>query len=326
MGEIMSKLQVAVIGTGYLGKFHAEKYCKNEDVDLVAVVDINPEAAEMVAKACDGCKAITDYNEIIDKVDAVSIVTPTETHHRVAKDFLSRGKHVLLEKPMTVSVEEAQDLIEVSEANNAMLQIGHLERFNAAVTALNGRPVNPLFIESHRMSVFTERATDVDVVLDLMIHDIDIILNIVKSHVEDVRAVGVPVVTGMVDIANARLTFANGAVANVTASRVSKEPIRRMRMFQPDAYIAIDYAHQKIEIARQEIVEGSAFPKIIEETIDIERKDALKEEIKSFVDCIKNNKQPLVGGYEGKRALEVAHIIKDAIEESMTTFKSNFDF
>ncbi len=315
-------IKVAVIGTGYLGRFHAEKYANLEGVELVAVVDIDKARAEEIASGLPhspsgSVKACSSYNEIINEVDAVSIVTPTNTHLSIGKDFLSKGINVLMEKPMALNSAEAGELIEASQKSGAILQIGHLERFNAAVVALKERDVTPMFIESHRLSGFPNRGTDVDVILDLMIHDIDIILNLVSSEIESVDAAGVPIVSNKVDIANARLTFENGCVANVTASRVALEPMRRLRIFSSDAYIAVDYAKQHISISRKDIDKESGALKVATEELDIEMKDSLNEEIKSFIDCIKSNKQPLVSGHDGKRALEVAQMIQDSVSKSM---------
>ncbi len=312
----MKKIRAAVIGTGYLGRFHAEKYAALEGAELVAVVDSDIKRAEDLAEKL-GTKACDSYSDIIGEVDAVSIVTPTKTHYSIGKDFLSKGVDVLLEKPMCVTAEEATGLIDEAEKSGAILQIGHLERFNSAVMALEGRLTTPMFIEAHRLSGFPNRGTDVDVVLDLMIHDIDIILNLVSAEVESVDAAGVPIITDKVDIANARITFANGCVANVTASRVSMEPQRRIRLFQPDAYISIDYAKQHISIYGREFKEGSTAPSIVGEELDIERKDVLFEEIKSFIECSREKKPPLVTGHDGRRALQVAQRIQESVKASM---------
>ena len=314
------KIKTAVIGVGYLGRFHAQKYASIEETELIGVVDFNLDRAKEVGEEV-GADAFDSFDSIIDKVDAVSIVTPTETHHKVAREFLSRGKHVLLEKPMTVTMEEAEDLIKLSAENNAVLQVGHLERFNPAVVALQGVVDKPVFIESHRLSPFPNRATDVDVVLDLMIHDIDIILNLVDSDIDSIEATGVPVISGKVDIANARLKFKNGCVANVTASRVSSEPQRKIRLFQLDAYMSIDYAAQQISVVRLE--KSAQGPKINEEKIHIERGDSLLEEIKSFVACIKSGETPLVSGTIGKRALGAVHKIQKEVDASMELLKSH---
>ncbi|MCK5237798.1 MAG: Gfo/Idh/MocA family oxidoreductase [Deltaproteobacteria bacterium] len=317
----MSNLKTAVIGVGYLGRFHAEKYSKLENSELVAVVDPNTARAEEIAKEF-STKAYSDYKDLLGKVDCVSIVTPTESHATIGMDFIKSGTHVLIEKPITKTAKEAEDLIAEAEKQNVILQVGHLERFNPAVVALKDKVKNPVFIESHRLSPFPNRATDVDVVLDLMIHDIDIILNLVADEVESVDATGIPVISGKVDIANARIKFKNGCVANVTASRISKETLRRIRLFQPDAYISIDYAEQKINLSS--IDRGKeGLPQIKEEEITIERKDMLFEEIKSFLECIENGSSPIVSGHDGKRALDVAARIQVSVEKSLQQIFKN---
>ncbi len=319
----MSNLKTAVIGVGYLGRFHAEKYSKLENSELVAVVDPNTARAEEIAKEF-STKAYSDYKDLLGKVDCVSIVTPTESHATIGMDFIKSGTHVLIEKPITKTAKEAEDLIAEAEKQNVILQVGHLERFNPAVVALKDKVKNPVFIESHRLSPFPNRATDVDVVLDLMIHDIDIILNLVADEVESVDATGIPVISGKVDIANARIKFKNGCVANVTASRISKETLRRIRLFQPDAYISIDYAEQKINLSS--IDRGKeGLPQIKEEEITIERKDMLFEEIKSFLECIENGSSPIVSGHDGKRALDVAARIQVSVEKSLQQIFKNIE-
>lgn len=319
----MSIVRTAVIGTGYLGKFHAQKYAQLDESELVAVVDIDINTAREIGEPL-GAEAYSDYTELFGKVDAVSIVTPTESHHKIAKEFLSRGIDVLVEKPITVTVKEAKDLIKTADANDAILQVGHLERFNAAVIALEDKLQNPMFIESHRLSQFPNRATDVSVVLDLMIHDIDIILNLVNSEVETVHAAGIPVISDKVDIANARLTFKNGCVANVTASRVSLEQQRRIRLFQSNAYITIDYAKQHITVLRPvPALEEGGMPSVAKEDLDITTSDSLLEEIRAFLNSSINREKPMVGGSEGLKALEVAHKIQDCVEESIKKLKES---
>ncbi len=318
----MNKIRAGVVGAGYLGRFHAQKYAEIDAAELVGVVDIDRGRAEEVARlAC--TTPYTDYEELFGKVDAVSVVTPTETHCEIGLAFLSKGIDVLIEKPMAVTTAEAEALIKEAEDKGAVLQVGHLERFNPAVIALEGKLTNPMFIESHRLSPFPNRATDVDVVLDVMIHDIDIILNLVDSEVESVDAVGVPIISNKVDIANARMRFKNGCVANVTASRVSKESLRRTRIFQPDAYIAIDYAAQCISISR--LVRGgdTPYPAINEERLEIERRDSLKDEIRSFLECSVTRTPPLVTGRDGKRALEVAAMIQAATKSSLEVLRGS---
>ncbi len=302
----MSKLKCAVIGTGYLGKFHAEKYASLPNCELVAVVDINEQAAKDVAGK-HGAEALTDYQSLLGNVDAVSIVVPTTLHHQVSKDFLNAGAHVLVEKPITVTVEEADELVAIAKEKNLILQVGHLERFNPAVMGLGDMDDKPVFIESHRLSPFNPRANDVSVVLDLMIHDIDIILAIVDSEVDRMEASGTSVLTKGTDIANARLTFKNGCVANVTASRISMKMERKMRMFRPNSYISVDF--QERVLTKHFTGDKEMFPGVPSIETDksvFENGDALLEEIKQFVACIETGTQPLVTGDAGRRALATA--------------------
>ena len=312
----MKKIKSAVIGAGYLGKFHAEKYASLPDSELIAVVDVNQQAAEEIAQKHQ-TKALTDYRQLLGQVDAVSIVVPTTLHHQVALDFINHGTHVLVEKPITVTVEEADELIVAAQANNVLLQVGHLERFNPAVMGLDHLPDKPLFIESHRLSPFNPRANDVSVVLDLMIHDIDIILALVDSEIERLDASGTPVLTKGIDIANARIVFKNGCVANVTASRVSMKMERKMRMFRPSCYVSVDFQNRVLtqhQIGDKEMFPG--IPDIKTNKSTFENGDALLEEIKSFLQCIKMGEAPLVSGESGKRALQVAIQISQLIGES----------
>ena len=310
----MSKLKCAVIGAGYLGKFHAEKYASLENCELVAVVDINEHVVKEVAEK-NGAKGLTDYDSLLGQVDAVSIVVPTSLHHKVSRDFLNAGTHVLVEKPMTVTVEEADELIAIAKEKSVILQVGHLERFNPAIMGLD-KEAKPLFIEAHRLSPFNPRANDVSVILDLMIHDIDIILALVDSDIKRIDASGTSVLTQGTDIANARLTFTNGCVANVTASRISMKMERKMRLFRPCSYISVDF-QDKILIKHQtgdkEMFPG--IPEIVSEESKFENGDALLEEIKHFVDCIQTNKNPLVSGEAGRRALETAIEISQLIKQ-----------
>jgi len=302
----MNKLKCAVIGAGYLGKFHAEKYASLKDCELVAVVDINAEAAQQVAEK-NGAQALTNYHDLLGKVDAVSVVVPTSYHHSVSKDFLNAGAHVLVEKPITVTVEEADELIAIAKEKNVILQVGHLERFNPAVRGLEKMEDKPLFIESHRLSPFNPRANDVSVVLDLMIHDIDIIMALVDSEVEKIDASGTAVLTQGTDIANARITFKNGCVANVTASRISMKMERKMRMFRPCSYISVDFQNRvliKHRTGEKEMFPG--IPEIVTEESVFESGDALLDEIKHFVNCIKTGENPLVPGEAGRKALATA--------------------
>jgi len=302
----MGKLKCAVIGVGYHGKFHAQKYAQSPDVELVAVVDIDSESAKDVAKE-NNCEAMTGYHSLLGKVDAVSIVVPTNIHYHVAKDFLFAGSHVLIEKPITVTVDEADELIKIARKKQLILQVGHLERFNAALLQFDFSEEKPLFIESHRLATFNPRANDVSVVLDLMIHDIDIILDIVDSEVEHIDASGTPVLTGDTDIANAHIIFKNGCVANVTASRVSMKVERKMRMFRPDSYVSVDFQNRVFtchRTSKREMFPG--VPEIVTEESSFVNGDALLEEIKHFISCIKERREPLVTGEDGRKALKTA--------------------
>ena len=307
----MRKIKVGVVGVGYLGRFHALKYAKLKGCELVGVVDIIKERADEVAKTCN-TTPFYRHQELFDKVRAVSIAVPTISHYPITKDFLERGIDVLLEKPMAMNLKEARELVEIAEERHLIFQVGHLERFNTAVMALEGILKDPMFIESHRLSPFEGRGLDVDVVLDLMIHDIDIILSLVKAPVERIWAVGVPVLSNKVDIANVRIAFANGCVANITASRVSQVRTRKVRIFQADAYISIDFANQHVTVLRRE-GEGT-FPRIVEEKVEITKGDSLEREIEAFVEAVRSRGQPPITGADGLRALEVAVKIKEEME------------
>jgi len=303
----MGNLRALVIGVGYLGRFHAQKYAGLDGIDLVGVVDASSKRAEEVAEEV-GTRAYTEYRPLLDQVDLVSIVVPTQHHHQVARDCLEAGCHILLEKPITQTVAEADELIALARHRDLVFQVGHLERFNPAILALKGVLKSPLFIESQRMAPFKPRGTDVNVVLDLMIHDIDIILSMVPAGIKLVNSVGVPVLSEEVDIANARLQFENGCVANVTASRVSREAVRKIRIFQPDAYISIDYQARNIAIYRKEGggMPVPGLPNVTMEQRRFEQSDSLLEEIRAFVGAVRTGSPPVVTGEDGKRALELA--------------------
>ena len=302
----MKKLRTAVIGVGYLGRFHAQKYAALPNSELIAVVDACAETAQRVADELK-TEALTDYRQLFGKVDAVSIVVPTQLHHAVAKEFLAHGVHVMLEKPMTVTVAEADELIALAKQKNLVLQIGHLERFNSAVMALEKVLDRPQFIESHRLAPFKPRGADVNVVLDLMIHDIDIIQNLVRSPITKIDTNGVTVLTKEIDIANARLHFENGCVANVTASRVSMKPQRKMRIFQPDAYISVDFQDKVLSVHRKgnkEMFPG--IPEITSEESVFENSDAIRAELEAFLAAIEQGTPPPVTGEDGRDALKTA--------------------
>lgn len=310
------RIRTAVIGVGHLGRFHAQKYAGLDNAELVGIADSNTDNAKRVAEEV-GTRAYFDYRELVGHVDAVSVVTPTESHLKIAADFLSRGIDVLVEKPIAMNTAEAKELVAVAKKSGAILQVGHLERFNGAVMALEGKIESPLFIESRRLSPFPNRSTDVDVILDLMIHDIDIILSLVNSDIESIDAVGIPVVTNSVDITNARLRFTNGCVADVTANRVSRVKERTINIYQPETNISIDYAAQHITITDITPDKEAGFAKLVDTELDIVKSDSLLEEIKAFLACSEHNRRPLVSGHEGLIALEVASRIQEAVANSM---------
>jgi predicted dehydrogenase len=310
----MSRLRTAVIGVGYLGNFHAQKYAALPEVELVGVVDSDPRRAAEIAAAV-GTRSFSDHRELIGLVDAVSVVVPTQFHHTVARDFLSAGVHVLIEKPITVTIAEADELIAIADQQQVVFQVGHLERFNPVLVALDGVLNGPCFIESVRIAPFKPRGTDVNVVLDLMIHDIDLIQHIVGSPVERIDAIGAPVFTGEEDIANARIAFESGCVANVTASRISLKSERKMRIFQRDAYITLDFQNRKVLVAQKgagELLPGVPNVKVTER--ELEPADALMNEISSFIAAIVRGTPPQVSGRDGKRALETALKINEGLK------------
>ncbi|MBA3582353.1 MAG: Gfo/Idh/MocA family oxidoreductase [Gammaproteobacteria bacterium] len=310
-------IRTAVIGVGYLGKFHAQKYAALASSELIAVVDHNLSLAQEIAAPLK-TRAVQDYRDILEQIDAVSIAVPTRLHYQIAADLLRAGKHVLLEKPMTVTVAEADELIALAQQHHCVLQIGHLERFNPAIVGLDKLLTNPLFIESHRLAPFKLRATDVNVILDLMIHDIDIILDLVRSDVIEIAASGAKVLSNSVDIANARLTFANGCVANVTASRVSLKTERKMRIFQDNTYISVDFQNRVLSHhyrGTEETSEG--VPKIESAETVHESGDALLAEIESFLHCIQHQQAPLVSGSDGRRALATAIRITELMKANL---------
>ncbi len=323
--EYMKTLKVGVIGVGYLGKFHAEKYAAMDGVDFVGIADTNMETGERVADQF-GVRFFDDFNSLLHEVEAVSVVVPTTNHYEVAAACLEKGVDVLLEKPMTSTLVEADKLINLADKNNLLLQVGHLERFNPAILAMEQYVTKPMFIESHRIHMFKNRGIDVDVVLDLMIHDIDIILSIVNAPLKTIHTVGVPVVTHTTDIANARLIFENGCTANVTVSRISKDNIRRIRIFQPRSFISVDYAKKEFMVIKQSKEKDEmGLPK--EEVIHscyIE-KDALENELKDFMDNVRNRTTPKVSGKEGRQALAMALDIMAQIRENAEMHKHFFE-
>ena len=308
------KIKVAVVGVGSLGQHHARVYSEMNNVTLVGVVDTDGKRAEEIASTFN-CSAYTDLDALYGKIDAASVVVPTSAHHAVSKTLLQHGIHLLLEKPITGTLKEADDLIATSKETGAVLQVGHIEQFNSGVLMLKKHLTNPRFIECHRVSPFAGRGTDVHVILDLMIHDIDIILSLVPAEVSEIRASGTSVLTQMIDIANVRLAFTNGCVANITASRISLEKLRKIRIFQPDAYFSLDYAHQKMMVCRR-IFQENGSPKITSEHLTTDKEEPLKEELASFITSIQTGDLPKVSGEDGRRALDVALQIVDLINGS----------
>lgn len=312
-------MRTAVVGVGYLGRFHAQKYASLPNSHLVGVADPSAKARSSVAAEL-GVAAYADYRELLGHVDAVSIVTPTPMHFEVARNFLDAGASVLVEKPMTVTVAEAESLIELARRANRVLQVGHLERFNAAVQAVQPSLTVPRFIESARLAPFKHRGTDVDVVLDLMIHDIDLILSIVRSPVVAVDAIGSSVFSREVDIANARLRFANGCVANATASRVSMKTERKLRLFQDDAYISVDLHQKVLTVIRKGGVGADGVPQVAIEENTYEQGDALKDEIAAFLESAATGSAPAVSGEDGLLALRTAVSIAEQVANSRRRF------
>lgn len=310
----MKTLKTAVIGVGYLGKFHAQKYHALKNSDLISVCDHDAENAKCIAEDLE-CEYTTDYKTLLGKVDAVSIVVPTQMHFEVAKDFLENGTDVLVEKPITSTLEQARQLVDIAKANGRKLQVGHLERFNPAMLALSDTLTTPLFIESHRVAPYNPRGADVSVILDLMIHDIDIILDIVDSNVKCISANGVKALSNDIDIANARLEFENGCVANVTASRASLKSERKMRIFQDDTYINLDFQNKSLT-SYSKSKDKEMFPGVADIDSNIqtfEQGDALLAEIESFINTIQTDRIPVVSGEDGLRALETANKITDLL-------------
>jgi predicted dehydrogenase len=305
----MNKINIGLIGCGFLGQRHLKTlYALKNKVNITVICDHLLEHAQAVGRQY-RVPAVQDYRKITDQIDAVSICTPTITHAQIASFFLNKGVHTFVEKPITYSLQEADELINLANQKNLKLQIGHVERFNSAFSAIEPIVQNPLFIECHRLNLFPNRSLDIGVVMDLMIHDIDIILGLVKSPIKDIQAVGVNVLTDKEDIANARLTFANGCVCNVTASRISPEVTRKIRVFTKNAYISLDYAKQEANIYTKD-ERG-----IHKRNIPIEKEEPLKKELEHFIDCVRDNLRPKVSGPEGREALKVALEITQKIWE-----------
>lgn len=298
-------IKVGVIGVGYLGRFHAEKYAALDQAELVGVVDLNPERAARVAQACQ-TRPFQDYRELLSQVQAVSVAVFTSQHFAVVHDCLAQGCDVLVEKPLATTVAEAEELIRQARQHDRILQVGHLERFNPAVEELLRRVTRPHFIETHRLALFKERATDVDVILDLMIHDLDLTLSLVKGRVTDIRAAGISVLTDTIDLANARLEFDTGCTANLTASRVSFKSMRKFRLFQPRAYLSVDFEERELTCVKATASPRARFPEITMDTIHFPPADPLLKEITAFLDAVAHRCEPAVPGEAGKAALALA--------------------
>ncbi|MGI6655353.1 MAG: Gfo/Idh/MocA family oxidoreductase [Desulfobulbus sp.] len=301
----MQTIRVGVIGVGYLGLFHARKYAAMEGVKLVGVADSDGERAALVAAEC-ATTPFTDFARLIDQVDAVSVVTPTSLHHEVTKRCLERGVDVMLEKPITTTLLQADDLIRLARSHGRILQVGHLERFNPAIQAMRPLITCPLFIESHRLAPFKDRGTDVDVVLDLMIHDLDLVFSLVDAPIASIQSAGASVVTALTDIASARLVFTNGCSANITVSRVSLDTTRRMRIFQPGSYVVVDFAAKEVTQVELAPARPDAHPEPRTSSIPVQDHDALEHELRAFIGHVRERTRPEVAGEEGRRALDVA--------------------
>jgi predicted dehydrogenase len=295
----MKRPRVGVVGVGHIGSNHARLYAEIPAADFTAVYDVDLARASAIAKKY-GVAAARSLEEFAELVDAASVSTPTSSHHQIALALLRRGKHLLIEKPIAENPQHATELAELAARNQLILQVGHVERFNPVLSALEARLTHPRFIEAHRLSSYPNRSTDIGVVLDLMIHDLEIILHLVRSPVQNIDAVGVPVLSRGEDIANARIRFENGCVANVTSSRISPERMRKIRVFQEDAYLSLDYEKQSGEIYRRES------GKITRDKVPIEREEPLKQQLVSFIECASTGRQPRVSGFQATAALELA--------------------
>ncbi|HPA18136.1 MAG TPA: Gfo/Idh/MocA family oxidoreductase [Verrucomicrobiae bacterium] len=302
----MQKLKIGVVGVGHIGREHARIYSLLDDVQFVGVFDIDPAVARSIAQQYD-IRCFSTLGDMLESVDAVSVATPTSTHFEVAKPFLAAGRSVLMEKPIADSTEPARELVRMARANGAVLQIGHIERFNPVLRVLEDRLTRPRFIEAHRLSPYPGRSTDIGVVLDLMIHDLDVILHLVRSPISSIDAVGVAVLSRGEDIANARIRFENGCVANITTSRISPEKMRKIRVFQEDTYMSLDYQNQSGEIFRK------LKSQIVRERVPVEKEEPLRLELQSFTECARARREPVVSGEQGTAALDVAIEITDRI-------------
>ncbi len=315
IGAMTNKLKAGVIGVGYLGRFHTEKYAALPEVELVGVADLDPFKTKSVANNLH-TKAYDHYRDLLPQVQLVSVAVSTSEHFAVVRDCLAAGCHILVEKPITSEVEQARELIRLAKERGRLLMVGHLERFNSAMQELQSRVTEPRFIESHRLAFFKERGTDVDVVLDLMIHDLDHVLRLVASPVQEIRAVGVSVLTDTVDLANVRLEFASGCIANLTASRTSLKSMRRFRLFQPDTYLAVDFELGEYTCASKQPGAVGLIPGVTLEQRHFPKEDVLLKEIKAFVDAVKTGQAVPVTGEDGLAALSLAHDIMAAMQKA----------
>jgi predicted dehydrogenase len=305
-------VRAGVVGVGHLGRHHARILSSLPGVELVAVADIDASRGQLIAEQF-GARAVTDWRELVGTVDAVTIAAPTEVHAEVASAFLDARVHVLIEKPMTSTTEEADALVALAGQRGVTLAVGHTERFNPAVALVKPLLVQPRFIEVHRLGTFPERSLDIDVVFDLMIHDLDLVLDIVGDEVADLEAVGVPVLTPRIDIANVRLRFANGCIANLTASRISRDRVRKIRFFQRDAYVSVDYAAQEVEVYRL-VPHAGRMPGIEGGKQALERQEPLRLELEDFIGAIRTGRQPRVTGTQGRAALALAERVVERME------------
>jgi predicted dehydrogenase len=314
----MPEIAAAVVGAGHLGAFHAEKYLATPGLRLKYVVDLDRQRAERVA-AGSGAGVLSDYRELAGKVDLVSVATPSLTHFRLAADLLAAGIDVLVEKPMTATLDEARELAALAEHSGRILQVGHLERFNPAIVRLRSILCAPRFIECHRLAPFTERGTDVDVIFDLMTHDLDVILSLCAPEIASVEAIGVAVLTDRIDVANARLRFADGMIANLNTSRVAAKRERKIRFFQSDAYISVDYEARTLQVYRKSPpAPGGQYPVISAERVELENGDPLGDEIASFVASVRTRATPAVSARDGLRVIEVCERINAAMNAAAT--------
>jgi predicted dehydrogenase len=304
----MKTLRVGVVGVGHIGKNHARLYSESVSAEFTAIYDTDAANAEKIASQF-GVRAADSIEEFAGLIDAASIATPTKTHFEIGRALLEKGKHLLIEKPIADDTAEASALAELAKARGLVLQVGHVERFNPVLGALEARLSHPRFIEAHRLSPFPNRSTDIGVVLDLMIHDLEIILHLVRAPIQSIDAVGVPVLSRREDIANARIRFENGCVANITSSRISPERMRKIRVFQEDAYLSLDYQNQTGEIHRR------VGRSIEREDVEIEKEEPLKRQILSFIKCAREGLQPKVSGFEATAALELAVEITKRIQD-----------